>query len=139
MIGGIAAVLHGSAQNTFDLDICFATDRANLEALGDVLVGLGASLRGIEEDIPFVADADTLARVQLLTLDTPFGGLDVMTRLDGSPGYETLRRRSARFDLGGVAVRVASLEDLIAMKRAAGRPKDLSAVADLEAIRRLRR
>lgn len=138
MIGGIAAVLHGSPQNTFDLDICFATDRANVEALGDVLVGLGASLRGIEEDIPFVADADTLARVQLLTLETPFGGLDVMTRPGGSPGYETLRRRSARFDLGGVAVRVASLEDLIAMKRAGGRPKDLSAVADLEAIRRRR-
>jgi predicted nucleotidyltransferase len=137
VIGGIAAVLHGSAQNTFDLDISFATDPTNLEVLGEVLVGLGASLRAGKEDVPFVPDHRLLRRVDVLTMNTPLGMLDVLARPKGAPSYEQLRARARRVKLGDVAVLIASIEDLIAMKLAAGRPKDLVAVEELEAIRRL--
>lgn len=138
VIGGIAGVLHGSARNTFDLDICFATDDANLSALGEVLIALGARLKGVEEAVPFVPDARTLRRVELLTLVTSLGELDVLARPSGAPAYPDLRRNADRYDLGGFNVSVASIDDLIAMKQAAGRAKDLLDVEELEAIKRLR-
>jgi hypothetical protein len=138
VVGGIAAVLHGSARNTFDLDVCFATDDVNLRALGDVLVELGAQLRGVPDDVPFTPDVRTLQRIELLTLSTFAGDFDVLARPSGAPGYAALRRRAERFDVGGFAVLVASVEDLIAMKQAAGRAKDVQDVAELEAILRLR-
>ena len=138
VIGGIAAVLHGSARNTFDLDVCFATDDANLVALGDVLTALGARLKGVDDDIPFVADARTLRRVELLTLVTSLGELDVLSRPPGAPPFQELRRNADRYDLGGFNVSVASIDDLIAMKEAAGRAKDLLDIEELEAIKRLR-
>ena len=138
VIGGIAAVLHGSARLTYDLDLCFAPDVANLAALGDVLVALDARLRGVDAPVPFVPDAATLRRVEVLTLATRLGDVDVLVRPAAAPSYEALRRRADRFELGDFSVLVASVEDLIAMKRAAGRPKDLSDVAELEAILRLR-
>lgn len=139
VIGGIAAVLHGSARNTFDLDICFATDNANLDALGDVLLALGARLKGVDDDVPFAPDARTLRQVELLTLVTRLGELDVLARPAGAPTYRELRRNADRYDLGGFNVSVASIDDLIAMKEAAGRPKDLLDIEELEAIKRLRR
>jgi hypothetical protein len=137
VIGGIAGVLHGSARNTFDLDICFATDDANLAALGDVLTDLGARLKGVDEDVPFVPDARTLQGVELLTLVTLLGELDLLSRPPGAPAYRALRRNADRYDLGGFNVLVASIDDLIAMKQAAGRAKDLLDVEELEAIKRL--
>lgn len=139
VIGGLAAVLHGSARITQDIDICFATDDVNLHALGDVLVGLNARLSGVEETVPFVADAATLRNVEGLTLDTDAGKLDVLARPAGFPGYATLRAQSDRFDIEGTSFMVASIPDMLAMKAAAGRPKDLSDIAELEAILRLRR
>jgi predicted nucleotidyltransferase len=138
VIGGIAAVLHGSPRNTFDLDICFATDDVNLAALGDVLTALGARLKGVDEDVPFVADARTLRQVELLTLVTSLGELDVLNRPPGAPPYRELRQHADRYDLGGFNVSVASIDDLIAMKQAAGRAKDLVDIEELEAIKRLR-
>jgi hypothetical protein len=138
VIGGVAAVLHGSARATFDLDVCFANDAANLDALGRVLTGLGARLRGVAEDVPFIADGATLKRVDVLALTTIAGDLDVLRVPSGAPRYDVLRAHADRFDVGGFEVRVASVEDLIAMKTAAGRGKDLSDVAELEAILRLR-
>jgi predicted nucleotidyltransferase len=137
VIGGIAAVLHGSAHNTFDLDICFASDAGNLNALGDVLQELDARLKGLDDDVPFVPDADTLRRIEVLMMVTDLGELDVLARPAGSTGYEALRRNANRFDLNGFSVLVASIDDLIAMKTAGGRAKDLSAVEELEAIKRL--
>jgi predicted nucleotidyltransferase len=138
VIGGIAGVLHGSARNTFDLDICFATDDANLVALGEVLIALGARLKGVQEDVPFVPDARTLRGVELLTLVTSWGELHVLARPPGAPAYRDLRRNADRYDLGGFNVSVASIDDLIAMKHAAGRAKDLLDIEELEAIKRLR-
>ncbi len=139
IVGGIAAVAHGSAAITRDLDITCEPDRENLDRLGEVLVALDARLRGVAEDVPFVPDGRTLRHTRILTLDTPEGRLDLLAQPDGSPGYDRLRERATVVDVEGFRVRVASLEDLIAMKKAAGRPKDLVAVEELEAIQRILR
>ncbi len=139
LIGGLAAVLHGSATLTQDVDICFARDEGNLQALAKALGELGAKLRGVGEPVPFVPDERTLGQSELLTLDTSAGPLDLVALPPGAPAYEVLRRRAERLDLGAFSVAVASVEDLIAMKRAAGRPKDLLAIEELEAIQRVGR
>jgi predicted nucleotidyltransferase len=139
VIGGIAAVLHGSARVTQDLDICYSTQKANLAALGRALVDMNARLFGVKEDVPFVPDERTLARVELLTLQTDHGKLDLMTHPAGAPSYTRLRSHAETYDVGGILVRVAGIADLIAMKQAAGRAKDLADVEELEAIEQLRR
>ncbi|MDO8187638.1 hypothetical protein Q5424_19050 [Conexibacter sp. JD483] len=138
VIGGVAAMLHGSGRNTHDLDICFARDDANLTVLGRALIELEARLRRVDDDVPFVPDGATLRRVQTLTMDTSAGEFDILARPDGSPPYARLRQNAERYDLGAFAVLVASIDDLIAMKRAAGRPKDRADIGELQAIARLR-
>lgn len=138
VIGGIAVLLQGYPRNTRDLDIAFAPDAANLKALAGVLVGLDARLRDVDRDLPFVPDERTLQGIELLTLETSAGWLDVQRRTPGVESYERLRRHADRVDLDGVAVLVASVDDLIAMKRAAGRPLDEIDIAALETIKRLR-
>jgi hypothetical protein len=86
-----------------------------------------------------VADEQTLARVEVLTLETSAGALDVLMRPSGAPAYERLRKAATRVDLGGFAVLVAAIDDLMAMKRASGRPKDALDVEELQAIKRLTR
>lgn len=140
VVGGVAATLHGSERYTFDLDICPAQDPENLDALGSALIEIEASLRGIEEDVPFVPDARSLAGIEILTLSTSLGPLDVLVRPHGSPPYSALRRRATRMDAGQSApVLVASIDDLIAMKRESDRPKDRQDVERLEALARLAR
>jgi hypothetical protein len=139
VVGGLAAVVHGSAAITRDLDITYAPDPENLERLGRAMVSLDARLRGVTDDVPFVPDRRTLRRTRVLTLATPDGSLDLLAQPDGAPPYERLKERAWRAPLAGITVRVASLDDLIAMKKAAGRPKDLVAVEELEAIQRLQR
>jgi hypothetical protein len=138
VIGGVAAILHGSARATFDLDVCFASDAENLGALGTTLTTLEARPRGVKEPVPFVPDAAALRRVEVLTLTTAAGDLDVLRAPSGAPRYDVLRAHADRYDVGGFEVRVASVEDLIAMKTAAGRAKDLGDIEELEAILRLR-
>jgi hypothetical protein len=131
VVGGVAVILQASPRFTKDLDICYSPEQKNLDRLGAVLIELRAKLRGVDEDLPFVPDGPALRRTQILTLTTVDGGLDLLVEPDGSPGYKTLRRRADQIDIEGIAVRVASIDDLIAMKRAAGRPQDL---VDLESL-----
>jgi len=135
VIGGVAVVVQASPRFTRDLDISYATDSANLERLGTLLVALDARLRGIEEDVPFIPDARTLRHAQTLTLATRDGDLDLFADPPGSPGYPALRRHADIVDLDGVSVRIASLEDLIGMKRATGRPQDEVDIESLEVAR----
>ena len=138
VIGGVAVVAQGYARATRDLDITYATDAENLERLGGVLLALHARLRGVADDVPFIPDARTLRRVQLLTLATDDGALDLLVDPAGAAPYADLRSRADRVELDGVAIRVVALDDLLAMKRAAGRPRDLVDVEALETARRLR-
>lgn len=140
IIGGVAVVLQSMPRFTKDLDICYSTAQDNLDALGGVLMALEARLRGIPEEVPFVPDGRTLRQTQIMCLTTPAGDIDLLVNPDGAPPYSTLRRRADIMDLGGHSVRIASIEDMLAMKRAAGRPQDVVDVESLEtARRRLRR
>ncbi|HEV3048101.1 MAG TPA: nucleotidyl transferase AbiEii/AbiGii toxin family protein [Solirubrobacteraceae bacterium] len=136
VVGGVAVVVQSSPRFTRDLDICYATDQANLDKLGELLTALGARLRGAEEDVPFVPDGRTLKHTQMLTLTTRDGDIDLLTDPAGSPGYAALKRKASHIDLNGCTALIASVDDLIAMKSAAGRPQDL---VDLESLRVARR
>jgi hypothetical protein len=137
VIGGFAAVIYGSPRLTQDLDITYATDPANLGALGQALVDLEAGLRDADGAAEFTPDARALKQVSVLTLSTSAGPLDLLAEAPGGPAYDVLRREAWRADIGGVAVLVASIDDLLAMKRALGRAKDLADIEELEAIKRL--
>lgn len=140
VVGGVAVIVQASPRFTKDLDICYALEQANLDRLGAVLTELRARLRGVEEDLPFVPDGQTLRHTQMLTLTTSEGNIDLLAGPDGSPGYATLRRNASRVDLDGITVLVASIDDMIAMKRAASRPQDIADLESLEiARRRIRR
>ncbi len=135
LIGGLAAVTHGSSLVTEDVDVCHARDQENLANLAVALLEVHARLRGADPDLPFRADARTLARGDTFTLSTDVGPLDLIAAPAGTTGYEDLARTAEPIDLFGFRVLVAHVDDLIRMKRAAGRPKDLLAVEELGALR----
>jgi hypothetical protein len=135
VVGGIAGRLLGSPTVTRGLDICYARDAANLRALAAVLSELRARLRGVEPGLPFHTDARTLRAGDAFTLQTDAGDLDLLGTPAGTDGYADLARTATLTDLGGVRVLVTAVDDLIRMKRAAGRPKDLIEVEVLGALR----
>jgi hypothetical protein len=134
MIGGLAGRIWGSPTVTNDLDICYARPRANLERLADALRDLDARLRGVPEDVPFLLDVETLAAGDHFTCVTRAGNLDCLGFPAGSGGYEKLRATATGMELGEVEVLVADLRDLIRMKQASGRPKDLIEVEILKEV-----
>ena len=136
VIGGYAAALWGSPSVTVDTDICYARDASNLDALAAALRQLNARLRGPDAEVPLILDAKTLAMGDHFTFDTDAGPLDCLGLPAGSGGHEALERAAAVKDLGGsLEVKVAALEDIMLMKKAAGRPKDL---IELEILGKLR-
>jgi hypothetical protein len=136
VIGGYAAALWGSPSVTVDIDICYARDAGNLALLAAALRHLNAHLRGADADVPFVLDAKTLAMGDHFTFDTDAGPFDCLGLPAGSGGYEALERTAEIKNLGGgLEVKVAAIEDIMLMKKAAGRPKDL---VELEILGKLR-
>ncbi len=136
VVGGLAVIAHGYVRTTKDVDVVYRTTHENIDRLGDVLVGLDARLRGVEDDVPFVPDGRTMRKTRMLTLATTAGWLDLLVDPPGAPSYRELRARSLQIDLGGTTVRIASLRHLKAMKAAAGRPADQ---ADLDGLRTVER
>ncbi len=124
IIGGMAGLAHGSAYPTFDLDISYARDQANLERMVAALEEVGVTLRGAPADLPFQLDARTLANGANFTFDSPHGSFDILGDPAGISSYDELRNDAWVAMIEGVEVRVASIDHLIAMKRAANRPKD---------------
>ena len=126
LVGGLAGIVQGSSYPTYDLDIAYARDQANLERLARALVELRVSLRvkGEAADLPFLADARSLANGANFTFMTEFGMFDILGDVAGVRSYEVLRRDAVVQEVEGFSIRVASIEHLIAMKRAANRTKD---------------
>jgi hypothetical protein len=135
LIGGFAAVIRGSPVITGDLDICYARDDANLRKLAKALRELKATLRGAPPDLPFLLDAQTLMNGDHFTFSTRAGPLDCLGTPAGTAGFRDLDTDATDEDLDGLTVRVASLDDLIRMKRAAGRLKDRTALEWLGNLR----
>lgn len=124
LIGGLAGLVHGSAYPTYDLDVAYARESPNLERLAAALQDVGVTLRGAPADSPFIADTGSLEAGSNFTFDTRFGMFDILGDVAGIRSYEELRAASVIRELDGLVVRVASIDHLIAMKRAANRPKD---------------
>jgi len=136
LIGGLAATVLGSPSVTSDVDVCYERSWDNLERLAMALRAMGASSRGAPEQLPFPLDAQALRNGDSFTFETTFGAVDVLATPSGTTGYETLRVNAERIELGGaLVVFVCSLEDLIRMKTAAGRPKDRIELEVLGALR----
>ena len=139
VIGGFAGNLRGSADVTQDLDICYARDDTNLVNLVEALRTLHARLRvAIEQetDLPFQLDPATLRLGDSFTFVTSLGDFDILATPTGTQGFDDLDRGATTITLDAdLTVRVASLDDLIRMKRASRRTKDLLHVEHLVALR----
>jgi hypothetical protein len=134
IVGGVAAAIHGSLLLTNDLDVCYARDSANLDRLAEALQSVHARLRNAPEGLRFILDADTLKRGLNFTFSTDIGDLDLLGEVLGVGNYKDVLAGSVTVDLFGYRYAVIDIEKLIATKRAAGRPKDLIALPELEAI-----
>ena len=135
LVGGYAAALRGSPMMTGDVDICPARDRDNLDRLAEALRSLHARLRGAPIDVSFLLDSRTLEAGDNFTFATDAGPMDCLGTPAGTDGFVDLDASATDEDLDGLVVRVASLDDLIRMKRAADRPQDRIAVEWLSALR----
>jgi len=127
VIGGLAAMLHGSPVMTTAADICPARAADNLERLARALVELRARIRtpGAAEGLVFACDATFLSQIEVaLNLTTRFGDLDLSFVQSGTSGFADLRQHAVTMSLMGCPVAVASLADVIRSKEAANRPKD---------------
>jgi hypothetical protein len=134
VIGGVAGGAHGSSYGTFDTDLAYSRTPDNLERIVRVLSSIGARLRGAPPDVPFQLDAAALEEGGNFTFSTDLGDVDLLAYPAGSPPYERLRADAMVIDVGGHAVRIASLDHLIAMKEAAGRPRDKVMAAEYRVI-----
>ncbi len=135
LIGGLASQVHGSPSLTLDVDICFDLDRGNLPRLAAVLADLAAMRRDMPAGLTAPIDERALRAGDVFTLRTRYGDLDLLAHPDPDFDYQSLLEHSIEAEILGIRVRVASLDDLMAMKRAAGRPKDRIELEILGALR----
>ena len=135
LVGGAAATAHGAARLTQDLDIVYDRDDSNLRHLVNALAPHEPYLRGAPRGLPFQWEAETLRRGLNFTLTTRLGDLDLLGEITGGGRYGDLISHTIELELFGTRCACITLDKLIEVKRAAGRPKDLEAIAELETIR----
>jgi len=133
VVGGLAMSAWGVVRGTKDVDVVVAPNVENLKKVAEVAVAAGGHVQQGEAllDTP-VSIAAALATGEQVPIETDLGRLDVVQGLDGVPSYEELRSRAREAEILGVTVAVCSIDDLKAMKRAAGRTRDLADLEDLE-------
>ena len=134
VVGGLAGAAHGSRHVTDDVDVCYDTAPDNVGQLVALLAAWAAYPRGVERGLPFFMDERQLRATPLMTLTTGEGFIDVLDRVDGVGGYAEALAQSEEFEAFGVRFRALTLPALIAAKRAAGRPKDIVHLVELEAL-----
>ena len=134
VVGGAAGTAHGSARFTRDLDIVYERDEANLQRLVAALAPYEPYLRGAPPGLPFTWNVATLAAGLNFTLITSLGEIDLLGEITGGGRYEDLLSATTELTAFGVTCRYVTLEKLIDLKRAAGRPRDFDALAELEAL-----
>jgi len=140
LIGALAARLHGFPRLTADADITPADDKPNLDRLAAALKELDAKIytESVPSGLDFDCSSAMLARATMWNLVTSAGRLDIAFKPAGVEGYDDLKKDAERFEAFGVRFLVASLDDIIRSKEAAGRPKDLDDVAILQAMKRMK-
>ena len=134
IVGGAAAIAHGSASLTQDLDIVYSRDSDNIKKLVQALSPYNPYLRGAPVGLPFRFDEQTVKAGLNFTLVTDLGDIDLLGEITGGGGYEQLKKNSIEISLFGLSNIVIDLPALIRAKRAAGRPKDLETIAELELL-----
>jgi len=134
LVGGMAATVHGASRLTQDLDVVYSRERANVERLIAAMAPYQPYLRGAPPGLPFLWDAETVLRGLNFTLTTTLGDLDLLGEITGGGGYDDLLGQSSVIEVFGIACRCLDLPVLIQVKRAAGRPRDFEALAELEAL-----
>jgi hypothetical protein len=134
-VGGAAALAHGSARLTQDLDVVYGRSSENLDRLVSALENLKPYLRGAPPGLPFVRDRVTLLRGLNFTLETSLGYIGLLGEIPRGGTYTDLMASSIELRLFAGTCKCLSLDQLIRAKRAAGRPRDLEALAELEALR----
>lgn len=139
VVGGVAAAAHGSTIVTNDLDVCYDAGAANVQRLAALLHKWGAYPRGVEPGLPFFMDAKQFHITPVMTLTTREGDIDVLDRVEGVGDFRAAYGQSVIFRAFDVRFRALELTALIAAKRAAGRPKDIAQLPELEALLALRR
>lgn len=133
LIGGVAANLHGAARLTYDIDFLYRRTRQNHQRLVNALTPHHPYLRGAPPGLPFRWDVATLRNGLNFTLTTDLGDIDLLGDAAGFD-YDQLAGNAVTKQAAGRAVKVVSLQQLIQMKRAAGRPKDFEAISELQAL-----
>jgi len=134
VIGGWAAIIHGMARSTNDVDLVYARDEENLQHLVEALRPWDPYLRGAPPGLPFRWDERTMRAGLNFTLITSHGDVDLLGEVCGGGTYEQLLPFTQEVSAGGIPCRVVTLERLIQLKRAAGRTKDLNIIAELQAL-----
>jgi predicted nucleotidyltransferase len=134
VVGGLAVGAWGVVRATKDIDIVVAPDVENLRRVAEVAVAAGGHVQQGEALLGSpISIASALASGEQVPIETELGRLDIVQGLDGVPAYEELRERAVDAEILGVPVAICSIEDLKAMKRAAGRTRDLADLEDLDA------
>jgi len=139
LIGGVAGTVHGSSRLTYDVDVVYARTTANYNQMAEALQPYAPYLRGAPPGLPFTLDAATLRNGLNFTLTTELGDLDLLGEVVGGGGYGDLLSHTVEVEAFGVKLKCVDLPTLIILKRAAGRPKDLESLAELEALLKERR
>ena len=134
LIGGVAGNVLGSARLTFDVDVVYDRSKVNLGRIAKLLKPQRPYLRGAPPGLPFVLDVPTLRNGLNFTLTTKLGDLDLLGEVVGGGGYKELLPHTFVVSAFGVKFRCVDLPTLIKLKRAAGRPKDLESIAELQTL-----
>jgi hypothetical protein len=134
LVGGAAATAHGSARLTQDLDIVYRRTPSNMSRLVECLAPYSPYLRGAPPGLPFRFDVETMRGGLNFTLTTILGAIYLLGEITGGGDYEDLLPHTIELKLFDVTCSCLGLRRLIEVKRAAGRPKDLEAIAELESL-----
>lgn len=131
VIGGVAAQVHGRRRTTMDLDVTPAPDPENFKRLAAALVALDAHPVELGPSTPAPTAEQLHIAPVVPPLTTRHGELHILNEVPGATAYAGMRTRALTTDLDGIAVHIVGVDDLIRMKRTAGRPSDIE---DIEAL-----
>ena len=134
VIGGWAAILNGSVRTTRDIDVCYERTRLNCAKIATALAPFHPRLRDVPRELPFVWDAAVLLNASITTLSTDAGPIDLLAEVPGLGPFHAVKESSTQVRAFDRDVWSLNLRGLIAAKLAAGRPKDIDSLSELESL-----